>query len=101
MNTHAVPGNQHNAITRIFHLILFHYAAARQFDINQRVARFNGDGDDASFADIGKFVKRGLLYRALLGGKEEFTRLFPRDIFLVGVRPGNYPNKRSDGFARL
>ena len=79
------------------HLVL----AGGQFHVDQRVARLDADGDDAAFADVGEILQRGLLDRALLGGKEQKAGLFPRHVFLVRVRLGHDADERGDFFARL
>ena len=76
-------------------------AAARQFHVNQRVARLNADGDDAALADVGKFVERGFLHRALLRGEEQFAGLRPRHVLLVRVGLGQNADERGDFFVGL
>src|ERR1017187_2015333 len=101
MDAHAIPGDQHDAITGILDLVLFNNAPASKFHVNQRVARLDGNGDDAAFAHVGEFIERRFLHRALFRGEEKFAGLFPRRIFLVRVGLGQNTNQRGDGLARL
>src|SRR5439155_14397056 len=57
--------------------------ARRQFDINQRVARLDSDGDDAAFADIGELLERGLFYGAQFRREEDEPGLLPRLVFVA------------------
>ena len=68
---------------------------------DEDVARFDADGDDAVFADIGKVLERSLLDGALLGGEEEETGLLPGGILFVRPVAGRDADQSGDGFARL
>ena len=65
-NTHAFFGNQHHIVA----VVAFTRAATREFHIDQIIARFNADGDDATLADVGKIAQGRFLHGALLRGKE-------------------------------
>ena len=96
-DAHAVLGDQHHIIAGI----ALAGAAAGELDGDQRVPGINADGNNTALANIGKFTKRGLFHRALLGGKKQFTRLRPGHILLVFIGPGHNTNERSDFFIRL
>ena len=81
MDAHAILCDQHDTVAGI----TFTGAAACKLDVNERVARFNADGDNAALADVGEFIERRFLHGALLRRKEQFAGLQPRHILLVRV----------------
>src|SRR5207253_2133405 len=76
-DAHALARDEHDIVTRIFHVVIFNNRPAREFHLNQPVARLDADGNDAALSNVGEFVERSLLDRALLGGKEQFAPLLP------------------------
>ena len=82
-------------------MVAFAGAAARQFHFNQCIIRINADGDDAALSDVGKFIERRFLDRALLRCKEQFTRLCPRHIFFIRVGLGQNTDQRGNFFTGL
>ena len=72
--------------------------AGGQVDVNEHVALFDADGDDAAAMDVGKFLQGGFLDSALRGGAEDEVGLAPGEVLLVGAGFGGDADHGGDFF---
>ena len=75
--------------------------AGGENDVNERVALFDADADDAAVADVGEFFQGGFLDGALGGGEEDEIGLRPGVVLLVGAGFGGDADHGGDFFVGL